>query len=293
MTRRRLGRVAARHLAGSPTLDEALTSLVQSPYGHDVRSDQSLAEAQRAVAEAVVWNIRVLAGWAPRDGVTMLRVLLGAVEAANVAEHVRSMSGVDTPPPLRLGRLNTAWSRLASTTRPDELRRVLAASPWGDPGGDTPAEITIGLRVSLADRVVAAVPAAAAWAVSSTALLVARALILDRRELPRQTRDVAARIIGHGAFTAQSLPDLVAALPARTRATFDGVADPEQLWQAEARWWSHVEREAFALARRPTPGPAVLIGSVALLAADAWRVRGALELAVRGGMPMETFDALA
>ncbi len=293
MTHRRVGRVAARRLAAGPTIDAALTSLVQSPYGHDVRSGQTLAEAQRAVAATVVWSVRVLAGWAPREGVAMLRVLLGAVEAANVAEHVRRMSGADTPPPFRLGLLGTAWVRLATTTRPDEVRRVLATSPWGDPGGATLRDITRGLRLSLADRTIAAVPQAAAWAVRSAAVLVARELFVDREDLPDHARVLAVRILGSKALRAPTMPDFLAALPLNARATFDGVTDPDQLWQADARWWAQVERDAFALARHPAPGPEVLIGSVALMATDAWRVRGALELAMRGGMPLEAFDAVA
>jgi hypothetical protein len=293
MTRRRLGRVATRRLAASPTIDAALTSLVQSPYGHDVRPGQTLAEAQRAVATTALWNVRVLGGWAPREGVAMLRVLLGAVEAANVAEHVRRMSGADTPPPFSLGRLGTAWMRLATTTRPDEVREVLATSPWGDPGGETLREITRGLRLFLADRIIAAVPQAAAWAVHAAALLVARELFVDREELPEHARVTAARILGSKALTARTLPDFVAALPLSARTTFDGVTGPDQLWRADARWWAQVERDAFALARHAASGPEVLIGSVAVLATDAWRVRGALELATRGGMPLEAFDAVA
>ncbi len=39
--------------------------------------------------------------------------------------------------------------------------------------------------------------------------------------------------------------------------------------------------------------PDVLVGVAALMAADAWRVRAALELAARGGSPLEVFDAVA
>jgi hypothetical protein len=223
----------------------------------------------------------------------MLRVLLGAVEAANVADHVRRMSGADTSPPIRLGRLGTAWVRLTATTRPDDICRVLATSPWGDPGGETLREITRGLRLSLADRIVAAVPQAAPWAVRSAALLVARERFVDREDLPGHARVTAGRVLGSSALTARTLPDFVAALPLNARATFDGVTDPNQLWQADARWWAQVERDAFALVRHPAPGPEVLIGSVALMATDAWRVRGALELAMRGGTPLEAFDAVA
>jgi hypothetical protein len=52
----------------------------------------------------------------------MLRVLLGAVEAANVAEHLWRMSGADTPPPFLLGRLDTAWMWGNPRTRPPANR---------------------------------------------------------------------------------------------------------------------------------------------------------------------------
>jgi len=293
MTRRRLGRVAARSLAASSSIEAALTALVRTPYGRDVRPGQTLAEAQHAVADTTVWNLRVLAGWAPREGVAMLRVLFGAVEAANVTNHLQRLTGIETPPPYRLGRMGIAWSRLGGTTGADEVRRVLATSPWGDPGGETPREIVLAMRTSLADRAIASVPAAAAWAVSSTALLVAREVVLDRQELPPRARAAAERVLGPKAASARTLPELLDALPASAHWALDDVAQPDELWRAEARWWLRVERDGFALARRAVPGPEVLVGAVALLAADAWRVRGALELAARGGAPLEVFDAVA
>ena len=293
MTRRRLGRVATRNLAASTSVDAALAVLVRTPYGHDVRPGQSLAEAQRAVVETVLWNLRVLAGWAPRQGAAMLRVLVGAVEAANVEDHLRRLAGAEPPAPYRLGGLATAWPRLAATTSPGELRRVLAASPWGDPGGESPREIALAMRTSLADRVMAAVPAAASWASGSTALLVAREVVRERRELPERARIAASRVVGPAAVSAATLPELVAALPISARWALADVTQPGELWQAEARWWTRVERDGFELARSAAAGPEVLVGAVAMLAADAWRVRAALEVAARGGAPLEVFDAVA
>jgi len=57
ITHRRLGREAARSLAASRSIDAALTSLVHTPYGHDVRPGQTLAEAQRAVVATAIWNV--------------------------------------------------------------------------------------------------------------------------------------------------------------------------------------------------------------------------------------------
>ena len=293
LTRRRLGREAARRLAASPSLDAAVTALVHSPYGHDVRPGQTLAEAQRAVTATALWNLRVLAGWAQREGAGMLRVLLSIVEIGNVEDHLRRLAGTQAPPPFRLGSQETAWARLAQTTSAAEVRRVLTASPWGDPGGETLREIGLAMRTSLADRVMGAVPAAAAWAAGATALLVAREALLERRVLPDQAQTSAARVVGPAAVAAGTLPELVAALPRSARWALTGVTQPADLWHAEARWWARIEHDGLALGRRAVAGPQALVATTAVLAADAWRVRAALELAARGGAPLEVFDAVA
>jgi hypothetical protein len=293
MTRRRLGRPAVRDLAASPSVEAALSALAHTPYGHDIRPDHTLAEAQRAVVDTVLWNLRVLAGWVPREGVTILRVLVGAAEAANTEDHLQKLAGDEPPSPYRLGGLATAWPRLARTTRVDELRRVLATSPWGDPGGETPRDVGLAMRTVLADRTIAAVPAAGAWAAGATALLVARVVLLDHRELGPHARIAATRVVGAAAVSAHTLPELIAALPTSARWALAGVQEPTDLWQAEARWWTRVERDGHALVRRATAGPEMLVGAVAMMATDAWRVRAALELASRGGAPMELFDAVA
>lgn len=293
MTRRRVGRASARTLAASPSLDEAVAALVRTPYGHDVRRGQTLAEAQHAVVDTTIWNLRVLAGWAPTWGAAMLRVLLGAVELANLTDHLQQLSGTDAPPPYRLGRLETAWTRLADATSPAAVRHVLATSAWGDPGGDAPRDILLATRTALADRVISAVPGAGAWAVSWTALLVAREVVAGGQDLPPRAREMATRVLGRAALNARTLPDLAAALPMSARETFDTGGRAEELWRAEARWWLGVERDGFALARRAIAGPEVLVGAAALLAVDSWRVRGALELAARNGAPLEVFDAVA
>jgi hypothetical protein len=294
MTRRRLGRAAARALAASPSLAAALSTLASAaPYGHTARTGQSLADAQREVVNAVLWNLRVLAGWMPREGATVLRVLVGSVEAANIDDHVQRLAGAQVPTPYRLGALATAWPRLARANSTEELRRVLATSAWGDPGSSSPHDIGLTVRATLADRTMSAVPSARAWAAGATALLVARQLTRCRRELPPSARRAVARVVGPVALSARTLPELATSLPADARWALDGVDEPTDLWQAEARWWVRVEREGDALARRPRPGPEVLVGTAAVMAADAWRVRAALELAARGGKPLEVFDAMA
>lgn len=292
MTRRRLGREAVRGLAGAPSLDAALAALVSTPYSHDVTRQASLAEAQRAVTSTVLWNCRVLSGWVPREGAAILRVLAGGLEIANVADLQLHWSGQRVPRPYALGGLATAWPRLASVTGPDQLQQTLAASPWGDPGGTDPHTVGLALRTALADRVTAAVPQARDWAAGATALLVARELV-GGRTLPPRAALGAAHVLGARAPAAHDLPELADALPRGGRWALDGVSRPGDLWAAEARWWSRVENDAFGLVRGATEGPGVLVGAVALMATDAWRVCAALEIAARGGRSAEVLDAVA
>jgi hypothetical protein len=73
----------------------------------------------------------------------------------------------------------------------------------------------------------------------------------------------------------------------------EGIDEPTNLWLAEAAWWRRVEEDGFALLRSTGHGPRPLLGAIAVLAADAWRVCAALELSDRGGALLEVFDAVA
>jgi hypothetical protein len=296
MSRRRLGQVAVRELAGAPDLESALSRLTRSPYAREVRTGMTLAEAERAVVAATVWNIRVLSGWLPRQGVSVMRVLLSPVEAANVVDHLDHLSrGMPGPPPpaYRLGGLSTTWPRLAATTTPEQVRAALATSPWGDPGGTSPREVALAMRITAADRIASAVPAAATWATGSVALLLAREVAAARVPLPLRARSDLAYVLGEAAADSTTRSALAQALPRSAAWALTDVAGPEDLWRAEARWWARVERDAFRLVRRSTPGPDAPIGTVALLATDAWRVRAALESAARHGRALEDFDVVA
>ncbi|HEY3437871.1 MAG TPA: hypothetical protein VGK35_09305, partial [Actinotalea sp.] len=296
MRRRRLGLPAIRALAASPSLDAALQTLATGPYGHDVRADQSLAEAQRAVVATFVWNVRVLAGWAPRDGVVILRALAAPIEAMNIDEQLRMRpdDAAPAPDPYRLGALATAWPRLAAAADPAAMRRALARSTWGDPGSDDRHEISVVNRLSLAARMAVEVRTAQDWAAGGTALLLARELGFRTAPLlSGQARLLTSRVLGPRAAAAGSLTALQAALPATARWALTDVSTPDGLWRAEAAWWTRVDRDALAMSRHGGPDSRALVGTVAMLAVDAWRVRAALELAARGGRVMEDVDAVA
>jgi len=54
-----------------------------------------------------------------------------------------------------------------------------------------------------------------------------------------------------------------------------------------------VEADGLALLSRPRPGPEVVLGAIAVLSVDAWRVRAALAAAAAGAGSSEVLDAVA
>lgn len=296
MARRRLGSTAAGELAACPGLPEALEILARSPYGRGVHPGDQLATAERGVTSMTLWNLRVLAGWLPAEGAALIRLLTAWFEIANIDEHLRSFTADPTEagvPPFRLGSLATAWPRLSRTTSPAELRTALAASAWGDPGADSPRAISTWLRISWAARVHACVEPARPWAAGALALLVAREHGAAHHPLPGAAAAVASRLLGPGWTRATGLADLAGRLPAPARWALEGVTSTSDLWQAETRWWARLRRDGTTLLLHPAFGPPRPIGAVAVLAADAWLVSAALELAARGGAYPEVWDALA
>ena len=281
---RRVGAGRVPSLAASSGLPEALSRLATGPYGHDVRPGQPLSRAQHEVYATVLWNLRVLAGWLPPDGAQAMRLLAGWAEIANVDALLRRFDGDrGLPPAYRLGSLATAWPRLAVCTDRTELRRELAATAWGDPGGEDDHAITLVLRLVWAARVRSGVPAASGWAAGAAALVLAADLCAGPHPHDATVTAAVARVLGRDAAAATTLPDLLAALPSTARWALAGCDAPEDLWRAEAAWWLRVERDATTMTRSSNFDLTPVVGVVALLAVDAWRVRAALELAERGG----------
>ena len=91
MARRVLGADAARQLAACRSLEEAQRMLRSTPFSGAAEPGLSLAAAQHAVAETILWDMRVLAGWLPREGVSLLRLLAGWFEIANVDELLQAL----------------------------------------------------------------------------------------------------------------------------------------------------------------------------------------------------------
>jgi hypothetical protein len=262
MARRVLGADAARQLAAAPSLAGAQRLVEATAFRAAADPGLSLAAAQHAIAATILWDLRVLAGWLPRDGVSMLRLLAGWFEIANVDELLHALAGRPSGAEFQLGALATAWPRLCEAGSPAELRHVLAASAWGDPGGDTSRDIRAGLRARWAARLIGAGDPVSAWA--SAAAAVASLTVPGRARQGRPSRPRSA----------------IAAVPA---------AEP---WQAEADWWRRIEYEGRVLLRSSATDGLPVLGAVVVMTADARRVRAALASAARGGRTLGAYDAL-
>jgi hypothetical protein len=293
LARRRLGADAARRLAACGSLEDALQLLAATPNGRGIRPGLSLAAAQHAIADAILWDLRVLAGWLPPGGVQLMRALAGWFEIANVDELLSELAGRPTDEVFQLGALATAWSRLRGSADRADLRAALAASAWKDPGGISEQALRLGMRVRLAGRIAALGGPAPVWAAAAVALGLAGERFVAERQVPEVLRTAAQSLLGAGAADAVNLDELAGRLPARLAWVLDGVRGPADLWRAEAGWWARVERDGFMLLRTSSLDRQSVLGAVAVLAADARRARAALEIAARGGGPLEAYDAVA
>ncbi|HXZ70461.1 MAG TPA: hypothetical protein VEH31_06225 [Streptosporangiaceae bacterium] len=292
LARRRIGAGAARQLAAAGSLEDALRLLAATPYGREVRPGQTLMQAQHGVAAAILWDLRVLAGWLPQGGVPLLQTLAAWFEIANVDELLAAISGREPGEMFTLGSLATAWPRLRDAGSVAGLRTGLAASAWGDMGADSAFAVRFGMRARWAQRVAGFDDPARTWATTGAALLAAGQRFAASQAVPAAVLPSLRGLLG-AAADADTLEAMAAALPGRAQWVLAGVTSADDLWRAEAAWWARVQRDAFSLLRTSASNTAPILGAAAVLAADAWRTRAALEMAARGGGPLEAYDAVA
>jgi len=293
---RRVGAVAARRLAGLGSVDAVIRELGDGPYGRDLRPGLSSAQVETVIGATLLWQMRVLAGWSPGPGVRTMRLLAAWFEIVNTVDHARSLAGAQAPSdrvvdPYRLGALATAWPRLAATTSLSGLRAELARTLWGDPGAEEPAAVAIGMAVACAARVAEQVPRVAELAAGAVALQVARERFLTGRALTEQVRRRAEPLLGSRAMAADDLDGFAEGLRPAARWALGDLAGPDALPRAETAWWRRVERDAASLVAGAGFGQETTVGCVAALAADARRVRAAVQFAAMGDTRLELFDA--
>jgi hypothetical protein len=292
LARRRLGAEYARQVASCDSLSDALRMLGATAYGTNLRPEQSLAAAQRQIAGSILWDLRVLAGWLPSGGLRLLRVLSAWFEVANIDELLQSIAGRPTDAEFRLGALATAWPRLRQAASNGELRAALAASAWQDPGGESTYAMRIGIRARWAARAAALGDPARTWAAGAVALLVAGERFSAGRAVDPAVMGSALSLLGPAAQAA-TLEEMASGLPSRAGWVLAGITAPADLWRAEQAWLARVERDGLRLLRTSGLDSDAVLGAVTVMACDAWRIRAALELAARGGKPLEAYDELA
>lgn len=309
--RRRVGAGGCRVIAAQPALAEALALLAPTAYADRLPPGADLAAAERATHETVLWRLRVLAGWMPATGAQLFRALAAPYERDNVVALARHLQdGRVVPEPFDLGTLATAWPLLRVATSVPELGALLRRSPWGEVDADDPAVLRDVLTLVWWRRLVGAAPAARPWAQTAAALVAARILLVedavDVQAAPgaagpaTAARASSVRVIqllrpllGRGWEGTRSMHELREVLPGPARAALGEVDAARDLWRAEARLWVSVETDGFRMLRGALPGPEVVLGAVAVLAADAWRVRAALAAASVGAGGSEVLDAVA
>ena len=269
LLRRRRGPEGAARLAACTSLDDALADLAGGPYGRDIRPGMDLRSAQHSVQSALLWHLRILAGWESPLSSGSVRMLAGGFEITNVVTHLAGPSAQGGSPSapsayFELGSFSTVWDAVRREVAPEGVRGVLARSAWGDPGSVEPARVLLAMRLRWARRVTVEVPEAAAWA-RQAALL---AMVSPRRRPARRESGSSARW------------DLQRVLGSRA-VSAGPPGPPARPWAAEAGWWNDVEQDSRSMAAGGDAGRGCTVGVVGLLAADAWRTGAALGLAGR------------
>ncbi|WP_062526215.1 hypothetical protein [Demequina rhizosphaerae] len=289
----RAGPEGAARLARAGSLAEAGDLLARWSYGARVRDAATPDGLQRATRETLLWQLRVLAGWAPAGGTGILRAAAAEFERDNILARVRELSGAPSERPYELGALDTSWSTLRLAPSADALRATLARSAWGAVPDDEADQLADLLTAAWLQRYARVAPAARAWAARQAALAVARLAFVDRVRPGPTLRERVRPLLGRAWEQAADLPAFADSLPRGARVVLGGVTDAGGLWRAEARHHGLVETEAASLLRSARPGPDVVVAGIGLLAADAWRIQAAVAAVGSAGGAREVLDAAA
>jgi hypothetical protein len=294
LAQRRIGAGGSRRIAAQHSLADALSLLADTVYADRLADGMTLAAAERATRDTVLWQLRVLAGWMPAGGTRLARAAAGACERDNIVALSRQLdAGRPAPDPFDLGALATAWPRLRTVTSAEELAEALRRSPWGDSGSGGTTALRDVLTLVWLRRLADVAPAARPWAEAACALTAARILLVDGAVPSPRILQLVRPFLGRTWETAENLTELHAALPPSAQPVLRGVEAPEDLWRADAGLRATVEADGFRLLRSSLPGPDVVLGVAAVLAIDAWRVRAALAAAASGAGSSEVLDAVA
>lgn len=294
LLRRTIGADVARAIAAAESWPSARDHLRNTVYGIELPSTADRHLARRTAATATAWQLRVLAGWLPPASSGLVRAFAAPIEIANIEAHLAQLTTGTTPTaPIPLGTLGVAWSAVAKLRSADQVRDVLARSPWGDPGGADRATIAMGLHVAWARRLARQAPVAENWAHGGAALLVAREQFAFERSIPDVTGRELDRLLGTAWRDASTTPELTERLPKSARWIFADVTTADDLWRAETTLLHRVATESERVNTAARNGRDALAAIMALLLVDLWRVDAAIEAAGRAPLVTEVFDAVA
>lgn len=279
---RRAGPAASTRVGNAASLPACLTELAKTRYGHDLRTAAAgggFRDAHRAVDKTLLGSLRLLASWQPPDGADTIRVLAAGYELANITSHLSHLQDGRPVDYYHLDALATAWPQAANTRSTADLRAVLAATFWGDPGPGPASAVALNLRLAWYANIVATVPPANRWATGRAALTVARHLFQHHNSLDETAAHRVRTLLGRQILGARSIPDFRTHLKPAAKWALAGADHPCQLSGAVGTWWIDVERSGYSMVHHSRFGPDIAIGVAALLGADAWRVHTAIRRA--------------
>lgn len=260
------------------------------------RRDPAAVEHQ--IGDALLWRLRVLAGWLPPGGTGVLRSIAAYFERENILRRARALHNIaaeetDEAGDYVLGGLASSWAA-ASRARDDAaLRSALAASPWGDPVDVDPVTLADTLTLAAWRRLVAVAPITRPWARDAAVLLAARLKVIEHGTPTDRQRALAAPLIGREWASATDLDELRASLAPSARTSVDGVDGPDELWRAESALVARIDDGAVRMLRVARPGPDVVLAAAATLMVDGWRLRAALTAVGDPAAVTEVHDVVA
>lgn len=295
LAQRRVGAGAVHTIAAESSLAGALAGLAGTVHGERLVGRTTLAGAERAIAETLLWQLRVLGGWVPAKGAALVRAAVAAFELDNILDLGTSLADGTrhSSDPYDLGSLSTVWNRLRTARSSAELTDAIHTSPWGEIDSPDVRVARDELNAVWLRRLASVAPAARTWAEGACALTIARIVLVDRSAVSPALVKLVRPLLGGAWEGSHDLTGLVQHLPRRTQALFRGVTGPKDLWRAEAALRMSCESDGFRLLRGSLPGPDVVLGGIAVLAIDAWRVRAALASAAMGLGSSEVLDVVA
>lgn len=283
LARHRLGSTGVENLAARRGIEEALTMLAGTTYERAARAGPDLETVQHAVGAQALWHLRILAGWVPPGGVRAIGALAGWFEIANLEDLAVTVSTAETgpvSPPYDLGLLSVTWRGVRNASTLTEVREKLAPTGWGDPGGDSVEALLVGLRMSWAGLLRRVVAERREWGMGLAALVLAQSRFLpnsdDRTTFPRHVQGLGDRW-----QSTTDLEEFIAALPPVAGWIFSTVHRSEELWQAEETWWKRLADDGADLLRAQQLSRQTVVGSAAVIIADARFTQVALSRAVR------------